>query len=81
MARENILRANLLDLESADVVLVVSPEGGRTTYVEAGYALARDKPVLWVYGDNGATSIADAHPLSTVCKSIEVAIEAIRRVA
>lgn len=42
-----IHEANRSDIRRADVMVVVKPAGGKTTYVEAGMAEERDVPVLW----------------------------------
>lgn len=38
---------NKADIRRADIMVVVKPAGGKTTYVEAGIAEEREMPVLW----------------------------------
>ncbi len=75
--RRAIFEKNKADLLACDALLVVSPSEGQTTFVEVGIAIAKDKPIHWVYGE-GKTSIADADPLCAIHKSIEAAIEELK---
>jgi len=63
--RARILAMNLEDIAKADALVVLLDRGtGRSTYAEIGYALALDKPVVWVSGPFGyGRSLFDAHPL------------------
>lgn len=63
VVRGRILRTNLADLETAQVVIVFAHIGNpRATYCEAGYALAIGKRLVWVHNDSGdSRNIFDAH--------------------
>jgi nucleoside 2-deoxyribosyltransferase len=64
-----ILCENLAHLERADILVVLGNTGGapRATFAEAGFALARSKPVVWLQGAGGVGAcIFDAHGLVTI---------------
>ena len=63
--RARIAAANDADLARAHIVIVLTAWGSpRSTYVEAGIALALGRPVLWVIGPGGEGRCShDAHPL------------------
>lgn len=67
-ARQKILGDNLRDLDEADAVLVLTDGGPRCALVEAGYALARGKFVVFV---GEVRNIADSHPNARAAESIE----------
>jgi len=62
--RQVQLFPNVTDLERADILVVLADQGQpRATFVEAGYALGRGLPVVWVIGPNGeGRCLFDSHP-------------------
>jgi nucleoside 2-deoxyribosyltransferase len=78
-ARRSILEANLIDLDRAELVLVMTFEGvPRATFCEAGYAIAKGKQVVWMASREGqGRCIFDASPLVTRVTTVEAAAEAL----
>jgi len=72
--RAVILSDNFRDLELAQVVFVLTDNGPRCALVEAGYALARGKRVMFV----GETrNVADAHDNASWHATVQEAVEAL----
>lgn len=57
---------NKADIRRADILVVVSPLGGKATYVEAGIAEERRTPVLWYCPGGEGKCIASLHVAETL---------------
>lgn len=80
--RARILRANVIDLASADCVIAMCDMGTpRATFTEIGWALAEGTPVVWVSRPTGeGRNIFDAHPLVYRVQSPADATAALREI-
>ena len=58
--------ANKLDIRRADLMVVVRPAGGKTTYVEAGIAEERGVPVLWFCPGGEGRCLASRHVVESL---------------
>lgn len=70
-ARQQIAMACCDEIDLADVVIVRVHEGApRGTYFEAGYAIAKGKPVIWLTNvQHMGCPAFDSHPASIICQN------------
>lgn len=71
LARQKIALACCEEIDLADVTIVRVHEGSpRGAYFEAGYAIAKGKPVIWLTNEEHLGCPAfDAHPASIIVQS------------
>lgn len=83
-ARRDILVANLLDLDRADVMIAYEADrSGRELFVELGRALERAAPIAIYYvpHDPAAPFLSSCDARVTICDSLDAAVDAVARLA